>query len=74
MAIKKNRDSCLLFAFPILAQVEKSKDEPEGQGHSYLIARGTDTGFGIRDLPQKKHYKGKIQAFGTKQRLCWDHF
>ena len=40
----------------------------------YVIHMRTNTGIGIRDLPQKIHNKGKIQAIATTLGSFWDHF
>ena len=37
------------------------------------MSRGTDTGFGIRDLPQESTIKAKIRPLG-QNRDFWDHF
>ena len=41
---------------------------------STWIIRGTNTGFGIRDLLQKSTTKAKFRPLGLNRGLFWDHF
>ena len=41
------------------------------EDQSKITNRGSNTGFGVWDLPQKSPTKAKV---GTKLRLLWYHF